>query len=210
MVELHSTALLKRVWAATFIVIISSAVIPSLTAKTAEPYMPGRPTLKVEWPVATIIKMYGDQAPDWWRDFRGVVVEYNVVEETYPIPFLIFFDQASSVVPKRYRLFTEPESTRNFADTTIPGAAIPKYRHILNVLGFRLARNPELSIGLRPSYTKEKIVSLELEGTGGGKKLYDDDTPEGRILNRTVQVIIKYPHAFRYPWEVEEEERREQ
>ena len=64
----------------------------------------------------------------------------------YPLLTYVFFDEGSSTLPSRYQVFKDASATRNFSDTTIVGATLNKYYHILNIFGFRLNQLPNEKI----------------------------------------------------------------
>ena len=79
-------------------------------------------------------------------NFKGLVMEEILNWSLHPLLTYVFFDEGSSKFPSRYKLFKTPEETRIFTDTTIIGATLDKYYHILNIFGFRLNRHPDVKI----------------------------------------------------------------
>ena len=79
-------------------------------------------------------------------DFNGLVMEEILNWSLYPLLTYVFFDEGSSVIPNRYLTFKSAAERRNFTDTTIIGATLNKYYHILNIFGFRLTQHPEETI----------------------------------------------------------------
>lgn len=89
------------------------------------------------------------QAPQSFRDFRGLLVNANKVTELYPILPYIFFDQGGAAIPVRYHTFTDPSSTGSFADSAIAGDMLEKYHHLLDVIGYRMRKHPNTRIELQ-------------------------------------------------------------
>jgi outer membrane protein OmpA-like peptidoglycan-associated protein len=65
-----------------------------------------------------------------------------------PLLNYVFFDHNSSVIPQRY-IKLKPEETKNFSLKKLVNAdALETYYHVLNIIGLRLANNPEITINL--------------------------------------------------------------
>ncbi len=76
---------------------------------------------------------------------KELVMEEEVVRETFPLLNYIFFDQGSAAIPERYvRLSSDVVSS--FEEGAIEGGALDFYYSALNVLGSRLKANPAASI----------------------------------------------------------------
>ncbi len=84
--------------------------------------------------------------PSHYRFFQGLVINQTITESRFPILPYIFFDSASTSIPKRYYLFTDTEQTNAFSDTTAAGDHIAWHHHVLNVIGYRMRRYPATSI----------------------------------------------------------------
>lgn len=106
------------------------------------------PELAYTVPISDYIGSLPESAPAKYRDFRGLVIEENLVRELYPLLTYVFFDSASAQIPNRYKLFTSPAQTTNFNDTTIPGGTLQKYYHVLNIIGYRMRTFPETKISI--------------------------------------------------------------
>lgn len=104
------------------------------------------PTLAYTVPVSDYIGSLPATAPAKYRDFRGLVIEENLVKELYPLLTYVFFDSGSAQISSRYKLFRSPDQTRNFSDTTIPGGTLQKYYHMLNIVGYRMQQHPTTKI----------------------------------------------------------------
>lgn len=107
------------------------------------------PVLSFTVPVSDYIASLPPSAPAKFRNFRGLVIEENLVKELYPLLTYVFFDSGSADIPERYKLFRSPDQTRNFTDTTIPGGTLQKYYHMLNIIGFRMREFPETKIRIQ-------------------------------------------------------------
>lgn len=65
-----------------------------------------------------------------------------------PLLNYIFFDHNSSEIPQRY-IKLKPEETKNFSLKQLVNAdALETYYHVLNIIGLRLANNPDITINL--------------------------------------------------------------
>lgn len=104
------------------------------------------PQLAYTVPVSDYIASLPSTAPAKYRDFRGLVIEENLVKELYPLLTYVFFDSGSAEIPSRYKLFRSADQTRNFTDTTIPGGTLQKYYHMLNIVGYRMQQHPTTKI----------------------------------------------------------------
>ncbi|MBC8144276.1 MAG: hypothetical protein H7X80_01755 [bacterium] len=70
----------------------------------------------------------------------------RIVDPVLPI---VFFDSGSAEIPSRYHRYTSSEETNAFVDTTIPGlTALDRYYWIIDVIGYRLRKNPRARITL--------------------------------------------------------------
>ena len=106
------------------------------------------PELSFTVPVSDYIASLPPSAPAKYRNFRGLVIEENLVKELYPLLTYIFFDSGSAQIPNRYKLFTNASQTRNFNDTAIPGGTLQKYYHVLNIIGYRMQQFPNTKISI--------------------------------------------------------------
>lgn len=100
-----------------------------------------RPILSTEIGEADYVRRYKSDKPEL-AQFNGLVMEEILTWDLYPLLNYVFFDEGSSVIPNRYKMFKNPSQTAGFADTTIPGGTLDKYYHMLNIYGFRLKKNP--------------------------------------------------------------------
>jgi outer membrane protein OmpA-like peptidoglycan-associated protein len=76
-----------------------------------------------------------------------LVMEEEIVRETFPLLNYVFFDQNSSTIPERYVRLTAAQ-VADFDESAIDGGAMDFYYNVLNVLGSRLKSNPEAGITL--------------------------------------------------------------
>jgi len=120
------------------------------------------PTLAATYEISKYVKNLPPSAPAKYRDFRGLLIEENLVKELYPLLTYVFFDSGSATIPNRYILFKSPDQTRNFNDSTIPGGTLQKYYHVLNIVGYRMRMHPE---------TKVEIVGNNSEQTDIGETI---------------------------------------
>ncbi|MCE7934575.1 MAG: hypothetical protein DYG96_08275 [Chlorobi bacterium CHB2] len=95
------------------------------------------------------LKQNQPSAPAKYREFHGLLIEENLVKELYPLLTYVFFDSGSAKIPDRYILFTSPDQTNNFNDSTIPGGTLQKYYHMLNIVGYRMRKHPDTKIEIQ-------------------------------------------------------------
>ncbi len=74
-----------------------------------------------------------------------LVMEEEIVRETFPMLNYVFFDQGSSVIPDRYRRLL-PEEVAQFQEGAIEGGALDFYYSVLNIIGKRLRELPDAEI----------------------------------------------------------------
>jgi outer membrane protein OmpA-like peptidoglycan-associated protein len=133
-----------------------------------------QPTLGATYEIPAYTKSLPSTAPAKYRDFRGLLIEENLVKELYPLLTYVFFDSGSAAIPDRYILFTDPSQTEGFDDSKIPGGTLQKYYHMLNIVGYRLRTHPETKItivgnnSMQPEIGETKDVS-----TKRGQVVYD-------------------------------------
>ncbi len=159
-----------------------AAILDSLTVPATKAYMELRkdfplgqsPVLAATYEISRYVASLPPSAPERFRNFRGLLIEENLVKELYPLLTYVFFDSGSSKIPDRYILFSDPSQTENFNDTTIPGGTLQKYYHMLNIVGYRLRKNPSTKIEIvgnnsgQPEIGETKDVS-----TVRGQVVYD-------------------------------------
>ncbi len=80
-----------------------------------------------------------------FAEWRGLVMSEVLSWDLYPLLNYVFFDEGSAELPSRYKTLSKSQISM-FSDTTIPGATLDKYYHILNIYGFRLNMHPEAKI----------------------------------------------------------------
>ncbi len=80
-----------------------------------------------------------------FANWRGLVMSEVLSWDLYPLLNYVFFEEGSAELPSRYKTLTKAQISM-FSDTTIPGATLDKYYHILNIYGFRLNMHPEAKI----------------------------------------------------------------
>jgi len=68
-----------------------------------------------------------------------LVMEEDIVRETFPLLPYVFFDQGSSAIPPRYTALTS-EAAARFDEAAVEGGAIDFYYTMLNVLGSRMSK----------------------------------------------------------------------
>lgn len=76
-----------------------------------------------------------------------VNLEEVTMVDSSPLLNYIYFDTGKSDIPERYVTFTRSEETKDFAEEKLTGT-MEKYHHVLNVIGKRLAMNPDARISI--------------------------------------------------------------
>ncbi len=76
---------------------------------------------------------------------ESLVMEEDIVRETFPLLNYIFFEQGSAIIPDRYVKLSS-EQVSPFDESTIEGGAMDFYYNVLNVLGSRMKRRPESTV----------------------------------------------------------------
>lgn len=128
-----------------------------------------------------------------YQPLKGLLIEGNIVKESYPLLPIMFFDSNNSQVPQRYYLFTDTEQCKKFNDSTIPGGTLNKYYHLLNIIGYRMRNNPLGSITLKGSYLKSReSATVAKERVEVIKKYLVDiwKIESQRIQAKPAQVVI--------------------
>lgn len=74
-----------------------------------------------------------------------LVMEEEIIRETFPLLNYVFFDQGQSTLPDRYVRITGSGVTA-FDESAIEGGALDFYYNVLNVLGSRMQRDPSAAI----------------------------------------------------------------
>ena len=177
----------------TILLLLLASATP-LAAQFGEPaggdlYFPPKLTIGISMDMSAFYRMYGMGVEEKGEEPKSEVIvqkqtDYN--NSYLPLP-IIFFDQASSVVPERYQVLrrtmdADEYDERQEIDVTYEterGNA--KYREILNIIGYRLSRNDTLRIELQGGYSTEA-----------------GETPE--IATERAQVIGEY---MEYIWRID-------
>lgn len=131
---------------------------------------------KLSWTagIADYISELPPSAPERYRNFRGLLIEENLVKELYPLLTYVFFDSGSAKIPDRYVLFTDPSQTQMFSDTSIPGGTMEKYYHVLNIIGYRLRRYPNTKIEITGCNSgQDSLNEVRSVSEQRGKVVYD-------------------------------------
>jgi outer membrane protein OmpA-like peptidoglycan-associated protein len=131
-----------------------------------------QPVLRATYQISDYVASLPPTAPAKYRDFRGLLIEENLVKELYPLLTYVFFDSASATIPDRYIRFSSPSQTAGFTDTTIPGGTLEKYYHMLNVVGFRLRSFPDTKIEIVGNNSEQPGETMEISDQRG-KVVYD-------------------------------------
>ena len=77
----------------------------------------------------------------------SLTIEEIKTVDASPMLGHIYFDENSAAIPERYVRFTEPGQTAAFAEAQLRGT-LDKYYQVLNLVGKRLAENPDATITL--------------------------------------------------------------
>ena len=74
-----------------------------------------------------------------------LVMQEEIIRETFPLLNYVFFEQASAVIPDRY-VRIGPDAIGAFDESAIEGGALDFYYNVLNVIGSRMRAIPEATI----------------------------------------------------------------
>ncbi len=75
----------------------------------------------------------------------SLVMEEDIVRETFPLLNYLFFDQGSSALPARYAQLTS-ESVSSFSESGITGGAMTYYYNVLNIIGSRMRQHRDATL----------------------------------------------------------------
>lgn len=89
------------------------------------------------------------------RTFRGLVLHHPFQIRVRPLLLAVFFEGGREYLRYRYNYYTRPEETESFADTSIAGAPLEIYYHVLNVVGYRMRMYPETRVSLQGWHSSE-------------------------------------------------------
>ncbi|MFZ1729918.1 MAG: OmpA family protein [Bacteroidota bacterium] len=88
-----------------------------------------------------------------------LLMQEEIIRETFPMLNYVFFEQASAVIPERYKRIG-PDAIAGFKEGDIEGDALDFYYNVLNIIGSRMRAMPDASI----------TVSGYLNNTGKEKR----------------------------------------
>ena len=112
-----------------------------------------------------------------------LVMEEEIVRETFPLLNYVFFDQNSAIIPDRYERL-RPDAVAAFEESAIEGGALDFYYNVLNIVGSRMRATPDVSITVRG----------HVNGSGGERRntaLAQDRAAAVRDYLRTVWGIAE-------------------
>ncbi|MCB2204429.1 OmpA family protein [bacterium] len=90
-------------------------------------------------------KFKGTPAVDLAASAQELLMEEDIIRETFPLLNYIFFAQGSAVIPDRYERLA-PEALQEFDESGIEGGALDFYYNVLNVLGSRMRQLPDATL----------------------------------------------------------------
>ncbi len=138
-----------------------------------------------------------------------VKVEDFISHYMSPLLTYVFFEENSFKIPERYNLLTAEEA-KNFSLTTLrKKGTIETYRHILNIIGYRLKQQPDAGITLIGTncYSGEEKRNLELS-KNRARSVKDYLTYVWKIDSERIKV--KYRHLPKQPSNIKEPEGQEE
>ncbi len=74
-----------------------------------------------------------------------LLMEEEIIRETFPLLNYVFFEQGSAVVPERY-VRVGPDAIAAFEESAIEGGALDFYYNVLNIIGSRMRAMPSATI----------------------------------------------------------------
>ncbi len=78
----------------------------------------------------------------------AIVLEEQELKESFPLLPSVFFPQSVTDLTRTRQVLLQPEQTRYFTPTSLPADALAIYRHLLNIIGYRLRQHPQATITL--------------------------------------------------------------
>jgi outer membrane protein OmpA-like peptidoglycan-associated protein len=139
-----------------------------------------QPTIGASYEISDFVKdlqkqkAEGSAIDEKFLNFRGLLIEENLVKELYPLLTYVFFDSGSATIPDRYILFTDPSQTEGFDDSKIPGGTLQKYYHMLNIVGYRMRTHPETKIEIVGNNSQQPEIGETKDVSGKrGQVVYD-------------------------------------
>lgn len=196
--------------------------IPSPEPKPIETPAPSSPTPPKRAMLTVSVKALGVGDDGKEVSEPVISIERTHVMEVYPMLHYVFFDDGSSEIPERYH--RETAATRgNFHEKDLFTAnALEIHHHVLDILGERLAANPEASVtlvGTRSEHSPNDSIfgavialdraksvqdylatvwgisreRLRLHEHGLPEVASDDHNPFGQAENRRVEIIPSTP-----------------
>lgn len=153
-----------------------------------------------------------------------VVIEETEVEESFPLLPYVFFPEGSSMLELSRLVLLEPPDTATFDEKRLPPATLEIYRHLLNIVGSRMRRNPAAKLtlvgtnsavgieagNLALSQARAEAVRNYLTRVWGIEQSRiairarnlpaspsNNATPEGQEENRRVEILSNVPEILR-------------
>jgi len=160
-----------------------------------------------------------------------IIVEEVHVRESFPILNYIFFDSAHMEIPSRYEQL-DSSTVKSFNERDLPASTLGVYHNILNIIGSRLALNPESHMtitGCIDEFSETKSIAkvraenirnyfinvwginprrLRIVARGTPSSESNPDYPQGRDENRRVELSSDDKEDIFAPVVVVESERQ--
>ncbi len=158
--------------------------------------------------------LWGSDTPVRPGEETGLVIEEIAYTETVPLLHYVFFEQGKATLPSRYKTLTSAQ-TGEFRQHKLPPDVLEQYHHLLNILGYRLRRNPGAVVTLtgcndgvlekgnldlsrrRVETVRDYLVSvwgiaprrIVIRNRGIPERPSPLTTPEGMEENRRVEIV---------------------
>ncbi len=115
---------------------------PEPPAEPPLPPMPEPPPPPEAPPIGATVEAYAFNNEVGETNLKGIIIQEYLSKRIYPLLNYIFFDDNSAAIPARYVKMPESGTKSFSADKFFGESTLDVYYEILNIIGYRMRRNP--------------------------------------------------------------------
>lgn len=152
---------------------IAIPLIPKQRLKHQPFYLPDItpiPLREVELPkppppkLAFSFDVYGEYSDGALEKNPSIILEEQELRETFPLLPKVFFPQGNTSLERTRQILLTASETNSFSPQLLPADALEIYKHLLNIIGYRMRQNPKTTITLSPVVvtSPDRVISRDI------------------------------------------------
>ncbi len=95
-----------------------------------------------------VTTVYGVFSDGTVEPHPSIVLEEQELKESFPLLPSVFFEQNGTSLDRTHQVALQPEQVQYFSPTSLPADALAIYRHLLNIVGYRMQQHPQATLTL--------------------------------------------------------------